>query len=391
MNTPSILVVDDEVDNYDVIEALLSTQGYELHYASGGQKAINSLDILQPDVILLDVMMPGMDGLEVCQKIKSIPQWQCVPIIMVTALTAKEDLARCLKAGADDFMSKPLNSIELCARVNSMLRIKQQYEQIKTLSQLQGSTIDILQKNLTELRGNLFSSLPHEFNTPLNGISGIIEILLQDYDCMSNEEIQECLELAQQSAHRLENLTRKFLTYTLEVVAGTTTISSANDMNCQEISNCSIIIKTAHQQAEKFHRSQDLYLNLCDINLGINSRHLQCVVEELLENAFQFSQPGTPVKISGELVNNIFHLSIYDQGRGMTEEQIANIGAFMQFERKFYEQQGGVGLGLKIAQTITKNYGGTFEISSIYHQETTVHLTLPIAACSNGNCQGEYI
>jgi len=113
MNLPSILVIDDLPDNFDVIETLLSEQDYTLHYVASGQEAIASLNLFQPDLILLDVMMPGMDGIEVCQRIKAMPQWQPVPIIMVTALTAKEDLARCLQSGADDFISKPINALEL--------------------------------------------------------------------------------------------------------------------------------------------------------------------------------------------------------------------------------------------------------------------------------------
>lgn len=136
MNEPSILVVDDEPDNFDVIEALLSSQDYQLHYATNGQEAIASLELFQPDVILLDVMMPGMDGIEVCQRIKSMPQWESVPIIMVTALTSKEDLAKCLEAGADDFISKPLNSLEFRARVKSMLRIKKQYDRLERANAL---------------------------------------------------------------------------------------------------------------------------------------------------------------------------------------------------------------------------------------------------------------
>ncbi len=134
METPSVLIIDDEPDNFDVIEAFLSDQGYQLHYAADGQEAINALDTFAPDLILLDVMMPGMDGMEVCQRIKAIPQWEAVPIIVLTALTAKKDLALCLSAGADDFMSKPINRLELNARVRSMLRIRHQYQQIATFS-----------------------------------------------------------------------------------------------------------------------------------------------------------------------------------------------------------------------------------------------------------------
>ena len=134
MSKPSILIVDDEPDNFDVIEAFLSDQDYQLHYAANGQDAIDSLNLFQPNIILLDVMMPGIDGMEVCRRIKAMPAWKPVPIIMVTALTTKADLARCLAAGADDFISKPVNRLELTARVRSMLRIHQQYQQLATFN-----------------------------------------------------------------------------------------------------------------------------------------------------------------------------------------------------------------------------------------------------------------
>ncbi len=174
MSKPAILVVDDEPDNFDVLETLLSTQNYQLDYAAGGYEAIAALATFNPDLILLDVMMPEIDGLEVCRQIKAKPQWQTVPIIMVTALNAKSDLDQCLRAGADDFITKPINAVELRARVHSMLRIKRQYDHIQSLLQLREETIQLLENHLSELRGNLASSLSHELNTPLNGILGTI-------------------------------------------------------------------------------------------------------------------------------------------------------------------------------------------------------------------------
>ncbi|PSN20248.1 GGDEF domain-containing response regulator [filamentous cyanobacterium CCP5] len=131
----SILVVDDNPDNFDTIETLLAGQTYQLHYAPGGAQALAYVEAFKPVLILLDVMMPNIDGLEVCRQIKAKPEWRNIPIIMVTALTAKEDLARCLHAGADDFISKPVNPIELRARVHSMLRIYEQHSQIQQLNQ----------------------------------------------------------------------------------------------------------------------------------------------------------------------------------------------------------------------------------------------------------------
>ena len=136
MNLASVLIIDDEADNFDVIETILGDQDYQLHYAASGQDAIAYLDTFQPDLILLDVMMPVMDGIEVCQRIKALPEWQTVPIIMVTALNSKEDLARCMNAGADDFISKPLNSLEFRARVSSMLRIKEQHDRLERANAL---------------------------------------------------------------------------------------------------------------------------------------------------------------------------------------------------------------------------------------------------------------
>jgi diguanylate cyclase len=132
---PQILVIDDEPDNFEVIEALLHRENYQLSYANSGQQGLDRLAAATPDVILLDVMMPLMDGIEVCQRIKQNAQWQNIPIIMVTALDGKENLAKCMGAGANDFISKPVNGLELRARVRSMVQISQQYQNIQQLCQ----------------------------------------------------------------------------------------------------------------------------------------------------------------------------------------------------------------------------------------------------------------
>ncbi|MEI6332642.1 MAG: EAL domain-containing protein [Pseudanabaena sp. ELA645] len=160
MNKPSILVVDDEPNNFDVIEIFLcsdeesdqQTQDYQLHYAASGKTAIASLETCQPDLILLDVMMPEMDGIEVCKRIKMMPKWSAVPIIMVTALTSKQDLAKCLEAGADDFISKPVSRLEMIARVRSMLRI---YDQYKQLANFNAKLESMVQQRTSQLQSML--------------------------------------------------------------------------------------------------------------------------------------------------------------------------------------------------------------------------------------------
>jgi CheY-like chemotaxis protein/anti-sigma regulatory factor (Ser/Thr protein kinase) len=373
----SILVIDDEPDNFDVIETLLSYQAYDLQYSANGQDAIASLDFFQPDVILLDVMMPDMDGIEVCQRIKAIAKWQPVPIIMVTALTSKEDLSRCLEAGADDFITKPVNSLELRARLNSMLRIKRQYDQLNTLFNLQKDTTNLLQNNLDQLCGNIVSILPHEINTPLNGVFGIIDLLVDGYQDMDTEEIHEMLEIAQQSTHKLEKLTKRFLLYAqLEVSTTNPSTNDSKNTNHPKISTQPLIENAIKNIAQTYNRINDLILDLENIEVSMREPDLLWIINELLDNAFKFSNSGTPVKVSSKSHDGMLELSIFDRGRGMTAEQIAKIGAFTQFERKHYEQQG-MGLGLKIVQKIVGIYGGEFSISSIYQQCMTVHIKLP--------------
>src|ERR671932_2201219 len=165
----SVLVVDDDPNGFDVIEAHLYREGYNLTYVSSGIEALNRLDSIEPDVILLDVMMPQMDGVEVCRQIKSHVYWKHIPVIMVTALNSKEDLARALDAGADDFLTKPVSGIELRARVRSMLRIKQQYDALEATLQLREDLSNMI---VHDLRNPLTTILMSSSLLVENGIEG---------------------------------------------------------------------------------------------------------------------------------------------------------------------------------------------------------------------------
>ena len=375
MYQASVLIIDDVADNFDVIESILSNQDYQLHYAANGRDAIAGLSIFQPDLILLDVMMPEMDGIEVCKRIKASPEWQTVPIIMVTALNSKSDLANCLNAGADDFISKPINSIELRARINSMLRIKQQYNSIQNLSTIQAYTISILESTLDELRGTFSSRMSHELNTPLSGIIGAIDLLLADLENMDIAEIREMLGWADESVHRLESLTNNFLIY-LELESSKIRQSSFNSSHTKlSISSIESMLQLYTQRA---NRSNDFIFSIESAEISLSEKYFLTIINELVDNAMKFSSLGTTIKVSSQVVEEMFNLSIQDLGRGMTEDQIDKIGAFMQFDRKIYEQQG-IGLGLRIVKKIVELAGGKFSINSIYQQETTVNISLPIA------------
>lgn len=182
MSKPVLLVVDDEPENFDVIETLLSDQNYDLHYTANGPDTLDFLVSMQPDLILLDVMMPEMDGLEVCRRIKAVAPWQTVPIIMVTALSSKQALARCVEVGADDFISKPLNRMELTARVRSMLRIRQLYQQLTRFnSHLEAK----VQQRTAELRQLLWQDSLTGLPSRLNLLERVGELVREGERCFA--------------------------------------------------------------------------------------------------------------------------------------------------------------------------------------------------------------
>mgnify|MGYP001796546360 CR=1 FL=1 len=189
MKPPTILVVDDKSNNFDVIEAFLAVHDYDLHYAASGEEALESLGVLQPDLILLDIAMPGMDGMTVCQRLKAMPQWQSIPIIIVTALTTKLVLARCLEAGADDFISKPVGRLELNARVRSMLRIHHQHQQLSAFNAHLEATVQerteqlqtmIAQDSLTKLPSR--THLLEQLAASLAGDHSALAVIILDCD-----------------------------------------------------------------------------------------------------------------------------------------------------------------------------------------------------------------
>jgi two-component system, sensor histidine kinase and response regulator len=381
MSSYSILIVDDEPDNFDVIEALLPSESYKLHYANCGEAAISALEKFNPDVLLLDVMMPGINGFEVCRRIKLMSQWQAVPIIMVTALSSKEDLARCLAAGADDFVTKPVNGLELRARVNSMLRIKKQHDRIQSFSKLQRNNIHSLANNLNEIRLDLAVGFPAEFDAPLNGISHNIEYLKQNIDRLNPNVTLDYLAASDRSVLQLRKLTQKFWFY-LQLTLDTPVADR------QEISMPKSIVEQSFITSfESLPRPIDLSCEIEDTQLAVSSTHFQWVFNELLDHILTNSQPDAHLKIHGENMDNAFHLSMSSQGVKRENTSLdSEMSKLIQFNSPESEDRE-LPIGLKIVKKIVEIYDGIFLISSVFgsegsvasQDEITVYLTLPLA------------
>ncbi len=191
---------------------------------------------------------------------------------------------------------------------------------------------------------------------------------------MAVAEIQELLDWADQSARRLEALTKKFLIYLdLEL--------RASRHQGLEPAQAPLMISTLSAElqtlAQAYNRTADLQIALTPAQLTLAQQYLSIILQALVENACKFSAPGQLIRVHSRVEAARFHLWVSDSGHGMTAAQIARIGAFMQFERKSYEQQG-LGMGLKIVKKIVELAVGDFEITCTAAPATIVHLTLPI-------------
>jgi len=358
-HSPKILIVDDDPDVREGIAEILETEGFLPLIAENGSDALAQAEEFQPDLIICDVIMPLMSGYELLEKCKQEPSLALIPFIFLTAHAEKEILRHVMELGADDYLTKPIDRKDLIGAIAARLR-KHSFLHEATAHKLEA------------LRRSITLSLPHELRTPLSGILGMADILVEEADSLSSAEIAEIGRDLQTCGERLNRLIQNFLLYA-ELEAGDTHPPHTNVLTPIRELTTSI----AHKCARLAHRSDDLYLELTDAIVPIPSPRWQKIVEEIIDNAFRYSVAGQRVSIKSWFRDDLFVLQIRDCGRGMTAHQIANLGAYMQFDRRIHEQQG-TGLGLTVAKRLVEFYGGVLTIDSTPLIGTTVTLQFQV-------------
>ncbi|MCP5095683.1 MAG: response regulator [Chloroflexi bacterium] len=345
-NVSRVLIVDDEPSARQTMEMLLLREGYDMHFAANGPEALAALNDFPPDVILLDVMMPGMDGFEVCQTLKTDPNWQHVPIILVTALDSKRDLARGLDAGADDFLHKPYNSMELRARVRSMLRIKKRH--------------DDLQEAL-QLREDLSNMIVHDIRNPLSSILIYCDLLEEH---VSSAVGSDQLRTVRNESQRLST----FLTDMLMMAKmehGQLVLSpSTVDMN--------ELVRAAMNGYKHIAalKGLEMVLDLPDESrsLSLDVNLWRRVLDNLLSNAVKFSPSNGRIHIKmsyvqsnnsvAENLNDYLCISVTDEGPGIPEEHQNTIFDKFKIVASRRRDIAQVGLGLAFCKMVVDAHDG---------------------------------
>ncbi len=352
-----ILVIDD-----DPLLRLLLQESLQAHFevmvADDGAMGVEIATAYLPDLIVCDVAMPNMDGFDVLRHLQTLEHMADVPFIFLSGNGNKDTIRQGKLLGADDFLTKPFEMDELLEVITARLEKRQRRQAL-------------VAKAIDELRVNITTALPHELRTAIMIMEGYALLVLEDGDTIDPVQ-REMMIAIRDNAVRLRSMAEKYLWYLRAFLPNY--LARAIQMH----DPYTLIQAVAFDVAQRVNRLGDLTLSLETATVHMNDEYLSKIAEEIIENAFKFSQAGSAVAVVGKINGDQYMLTVSDYGREMTPDQIERIGAFMQFDRSLYEQQG-TGLGLVIAKRLIELSGGTFMVQSA-NMQTNICITLPLVA-----------
>jgi DNA-binding response OmpR family regulator/anti-sigma regulatory factor (Ser/Thr protein kinase) len=361
-----ILVIEDEEPLRKDVMEMLRFEGFDVMGAPNGADGLQLARHYLPDVIVCDIMMPGdYKGFDVLAELRKDRITALIPFIFLTARIDRMDQRHGMELGADDYLTKPFKISELLGA-------------IKVRLQKRSELIAMSEEKLETLRENITTSLPHELRTPLNTIIGFSDMMVADARTIQPDQIAEWSQLIHSAGMRLYRLIENYLTFA-RVETMRANNGSANTLRNKYAKHpASTVEFEAMAKAQQHHRDNDLVLNVADTEqVRIAEEDMKKVISELVDNAFKFSEGGTSVQVEAFVEEQCYVVRIIDQGRGMTPLQMKSIGAYMQFDRWLYEQQG-MGLGLTIAQRLIEIYGGTLKLESAPNEGAVVTVSFAL-------------
>lgn len=361
-----LLVVDDTEANLLLLKALLQKVGFKIVTAKNGLDALDLVIKEKPDLVLLDVMMPIMDGYQTALKIREKPEFDTLPIIFLTALNSSEDVVKGFSNGGNDFITKPFNKEEL------IIRIRHQLSLVAARRIIDKQTQELI--HTIEGRDKLYSVIAHDLRGPLGSIKMIMEYLMTSLDQdMIGEESAEMLSVASHTTEDLFLLLDNLLKWTKNQMGKLNVVF-------QEIEIVGIIEGVA-----------DIYRSMAqlkDIDIKIDAPQqalgwadadmVKTVVRNLLGNAIKFSFPKSEIHLRVRDGENSIVVDVVDHGCGIKEEdQKKMLRTDVQFSTFGTKNEEGSGLGLLLCQDLVKKINGDFWFTSIPNEGSTFSFSIP--------------
>jgi len=345
-NTPNILIVDDIPANLKVLGDILKEEGYKVRPVPSGALALQVAERERPDLILLDIMMPEMDGYEVCRRLKENQQLHDIPVIFISALSETNDVVKALKFGGVDYITKPFRAEEISARVKTHIKLRRQ-------------SIELHELNVTKDR--FFSIIAHDLRGPMGGFMGLTDLLTEELRSMSLTEIQEYLENMRESATNLFKLLENLLQWARIQQGGM-------PFNRERVLFQPIVIESI-EMIQESAKKKGIEI-ICDISEDVevfaDSNLIQTIIRNLVSNAVKFSARGGKVNLSAKTTEDgSVEISVKDRGIGMDQLMVRNLFRIdVRNGRKGTEGEQSTGLGLLLCKEFIEKHGGRIRVES---------------------------
>jgi len=367
---PLILIVDDEQKNLQVLGTILMDHKYNVVGANSGKNALKVLKHTIPDLMLLDIMMPDMNGYETCMHIKSDEKLKEIPVIFLTAKVEPEDIIKGFDAGGVDYITKPFNHAELLARISTHIELKQSRDALK-------KTEHKLQISNTS-KDKFFTIIAHDLKSPFNAILNFSELLLTNFDKFNVEKQKELIGFIHQSGLNTYKLLENLLLWSSSqrgIIDFNPKLKNLYTISKEtvEFLNHTAVAKTITLKNEI---SEELYV-MADKEM------LVTILRNLLSNAIKFTPKGGIItinayKITNENNHNYTEISVNDNGVGIPKEKQSQLFKTAEgVSTKGTEDEGGTGLGLILCKEFVEKHGGKIKVESEENKGSTFIFSIP--------------
>ncbi len=357
VNNKNILVVDDDAKDVKTIVMILKPEGYFIESVNSGEKALDFLKTGRPDLILLDIIMPGIDGFELCKQIKNDPRINDIPLMFLSARYDYKDVVKGFELGAVDYITKPFNALELTLRVKSQLTLRSTQQRLKAINQS---------------KDDLLSVLSHDLRNPLISIQSGLKLLYQRTPEKNKEwqQIYDHMSRVSSSAFHLLNT----------ILDWSKTQMSTLEENPQEYDLKDIV----NNVTQLYQGTADLcnvkiISDIASQKITVDKEMFSIILRNLLSNAIKYTESGGKIRISAE--NNAKHKSITvsDTGAGMSSELLNKVMAFDAFGSDVKSSdEFSMGFGLSLCKVYVKRIGGQISAESQLGKGTQVTFTVPM-------------
>jgi two-component system sensor histidine kinase/response regulator len=371
----TILIVDDEPNNLKVLHNLLTQNNYEVRAARNGQSAIDTARMNPPDLILLDIKMPDMNGYEVCQVLKDDDLTAHIPVIFISALNQVQDIVKAFEMGGVDYITKPFQFEEVIARVQTHLTIirqqntlRWQSEQLEQMRQRDKERFD----KITKMRDTFVRGAAHDLKNPLTLVSGYAQMMLQNEMIRQDPDLKLMIQEIEESGSEMLNL----ITNMLDVLRFESAVQVEREsVDLNEIVDA--VVSSFQPIAASRNIDLQFETQFSSVYAMADTQAMRRVVENLVSNAIKYSPDNAEIHVITDIEADKSILQVQDKGYGIPVYDLPQIfDPFFRVESTS-DKAEGTGLGLSVTKEIIEQYGGTIEVDSTEGKGSTFSVILP--------------